>query len=677
MKDDLQSRLTDRLFEFVLGLHPDAKVEGSKIIVSENCAIYTNGPKMGVVELSGEETTLLNLVCFARNLPPKEAADWCELWLTRDDDQAGQPTQDATFDMVEAEPYPKPDSIAGGPTAINPLSPERRLQPEREPAELSSPNSRAIVPTNTLNGGRAEPRSKVSYSPDLHRLLPQAPDAEKAMLSSYLLAPEVIGDLYDENGVTAEQFHIPAHAIIFTEMEALRHHQKPLDFITLTQALRDKGLLDQAGGAANVTELFTLLPTAANAGYYLDIVREKHALREVIKTCTEYAARGYGERVDALGLVTEFQEKASKIGSGNLQNGFGSILAAREFSAKKLLPEPSAAFMLGEAVIATPGNILAVQAKAKAGKSGVIGAFIATAMNATGDTLGIIAVNESQHALFHFDTEQSPYDHQQGMMRALRRAGLEDTPNWVHSYCLTDLPLEQRKAAIRWSLNRAKAQGQPILAVIIDGLADLCQDANDPEESNALVDEMHRLAIEYNTVFICVLHENPGSEIGKTRGHLGSQLERKAETNLRLEKDAEGVTVVFCERGRHCHIPKENGVRFRWSDEAKMHVSTEKTFTEKGKPKKDPNAPRKNAMVTKAKASLGRYFKHGATVQRATVLKNVLADRVVSERTFENHWQELREHGYIVSSPLMNGLFEASPVWAKELAAEFPQEDSE
>ena len=60
------------------------------------------------------------------------------------------------------------------------------------------------------------------------------------------------------------------------------------------------------------------------------------------------------------------------------------------------------------------------------------------------------------------------------------------------------------------------------------------------------------IATEQNAVVVTVLHENPNSEYGKTRGHLGSQLERKAESNLRLQKDnTTGVTTIFTEKSRH------------------------------------------------------------------------------------------------------------------------------
>jgi hypothetical protein len=95
---------------------------------------------------------------------------------------------------------------------------------------------------------------------------------------------------------------------------------------------------------------------------------------------------------------------------------------------------------------------------------------------------------------------------------------------------------------------------------------------NDATEANGLVGELHALAIRFDCPIICVLHENPGENTqGKTRGHLGSQLERKAESNLRLLKDSDGVTVVFTERSRSASISRDRGPRFKWYDADAMH----------------------------------------------------------------------------------------------------------
>jgi hypothetical protein len=97
-------------------------------------------------------------------------------------------------------------------------------------------------------------------------------------------------------------------------------------------------------------------------------------------------------------------------------------------------------------------------------------------------------------------------------------------------------------------------------------------DVNDSAESNAFVAAYHDLAIRHKCPVIGVLHLNPGSE--KSRGHLGSQLERKSETNLRLETDGE-FTEIWSARQRRTPILKGSGPRFRWDDEVKMHVSVE------------------------------------------------------------------------------------------------------
>ena len=110
-----------------------------------------------------------------------------------------------------------------------------------------------------------------------------------------------------------EHFHIPAHATIYEVLLELWNANKPIDFITLTQVLRDRNLLDGVGGAAFVTNLFTFLPTAANAAYYIEIVQEKYTLRQIITTCTEYAARSYEEQESVPTLLDEVEQHIFEI----------------------------------------------------------------------------------------------------------------------------------------------------------------------------------------------------------------------------------------------------------------------------------------------------------------------------------------------------------------------------
>jgi hypothetical protein len=255
-----------------------------------------------------------------------------------------------------------------------------------------------------------------------------------------------------------------------------------------------------------------------------------------------------------------------------------SILDKRRFRFDSPPPKPEAIFRLGGHAVATPGNLVVVQSQIKSGKSTLIAAMIASAISKDSgdDFLGIGAADPKDKAIVHIDTEQCRYDADQIIRRALRRGHIDRPPACLRSYCLADIDILTRRTLLTAELERAAFERGGIFAVLIDGVGDLVIDVNNPAETNDLVAELHRLAIHYDCPIICVLHENPGrNEQGKTRGHLGSQLERKAESNLRLIKDENGVMVVFAEKCRNANIARKNGPRFKWSDTQRMHCSCE------------------------------------------------------------------------------------------------------
>ena len=167
---------------------------------------------------------------------------------------------------------------------------------------------------------------KISYLPEIHRMLPQSPEAEQGVLSSLLLAPLETFHMCEEAGLDSRWFHIPAHAEVYTVIREILDSEKPtIDFIRLTQILRDKNKLEAVGGVGFITSLWTFLPTAANAEYYIGIIGEKFRLRQIIACGTEFAARCYDEQEDTESLAAAFE---------------GRVLALSEGKAGKA-PEPS------------------------------------------------------------------------------------------------------------------------------------------------------------------------------------------------------------------------------------------------------------------------------------------------------------------------------------------------
>ncbi len=127
-----------------------------------------------------------------------------------------------------------------------------------------------------------------------------------------LIAPaEVMDDCAQR--IKADAFYQPSHQTIFALLIELWDKQQPADIITLTQALRERKQLEAVGGPAYITNLIDFTPTAANAGYYLDIVREKHTLRRIIATCTDCAARAYDDAGEVNVLLDEVERNVLAI----------------------------------------------------------------------------------------------------------------------------------------------------------------------------------------------------------------------------------------------------------------------------------------------------------------------------------------------------------------------------
>jgi hypothetical protein len=252
-----------------------------------------------------------------------------------------------------------------------------------------------------------------------------------------------------------------------------------------------------------------------------------------------------------------------------------SRLVERLFNIHAKPDAPAPRYFIGQTPICTAGNLTTISAPPKTAKTSLVCAMVASTMTNDpehADCLGVRSSNPEGHAVVHLDTEQCPADHYSIVERATRRARLTEPPPSLLSYCITGFTIPEARQCIPIVLEDAAATFGGIHSLMLDGVADLVPDVNDAEESNFFVNELHSLAIRYAAPIIGIIHLNPGTE--KTRGHLGSQLERKAETNLRLERDGDAI-ILWGEKNRRAPILKANGPRFVWSGELMMHVSVQ------------------------------------------------------------------------------------------------------
>ena len=157
-------------------------------------------------------------------------------------------------------------------------------------------------------GRRSRPRKDAASAPRQDRLPPHAPDAERGMLGCVLLSPnEAMGECLRLLKPGAEAFYDLRHQSIFSVLVKMYDSQIPIDLITVQQRLRDAGQLEAVGGPVYLNQLVDAVPSAANLGYYLDIVLEKHLLRRMLQTCTSVIARVYDYEGDVPVLLDEIE----------------------------------------------------------------------------------------------------------------------------------------------------------------------------------------------------------------------------------------------------------------------------------------------------------------------------------------------------------------------------------
>ncbi|GAB4086860.1 replicative DNA helicase [Myceligenerans cantabricum] len=133
---------------------------------------------------------------------------------------------------------------------------------------------------------------EAGYSgPGLDRTPPQDVAAEMSVLGGMLLSKDAIADVIEQ--IRGNDFYRPAHEQVYDAIIDLYGRGEPADAITVVAELNKRGELARIGGAPYVHDLMASVPTAANAGYYARIVRERAILRRLVEAGTRIVQMGY------------------------------------------------------------------------------------------------------------------------------------------------------------------------------------------------------------------------------------------------------------------------------------------------------------------------------------------------------------------------------------------------
>src|ERR1700678_1208324 len=140
---------------------------------------------------------------------------------------------------------------------------------------------------------------------EFERMPPHDVAAEQCVLGGMLLSKDAISDVIET--IRPTDHYRPAHQLVHEAILDLYARGDPADPITVANELTRRGELARIGGPPYLHTLMAAVPTAANAGYYARIVRERAILRRLVEVGTRIVQLGYAGDADADELVDRAQ----------------------------------------------------------------------------------------------------------------------------------------------------------------------------------------------------------------------------------------------------------------------------------------------------------------------------------------------------------------------------------
>ena len=387
-------------------------------------------------------------------------------------------------------------------------------------------------------------------------------EAERLVIGAILKEPAWVHDECIRRGLSDDSFHDTECRQVWQEFQKLGDIRLAEDLCGVLKRSTRAGTTDLIGV---VHGMKNSLPSADYVAEYIPKIIECHNRRKVYASSQRLIRQLDGSSTqDADKAVIELQEACSLHMESGSGGKMASLLSSKRYD-ESIQPKdnPPIASLKDTGVI-WKGNVHTLVAGSKVGKSRFLAAMIKSLVKGE-CSLGWSA-NQGGAKVIYLDFEQ---DHEDFYNSMHNQAGV--TKDEVYAFNLAGVAANDAIACVEAALDHYPAD-----SILVDGVADLCNDVNDPEESNALVARLMSLAVKYDVAIIGVLHLNPGSDV-KSRGHLGSQLERKSKTIIQIDCDDDDVRTVYTKLARKKPISKKDGVRFQWCDMARNFVELTET----------------------------------------------------------------------------------------------------
>lgn len=383
----------------------------------------------------------------------------------------------------------------------------------------------------TTKGAKLIPRD---ISEGLGKLPPQALDMEEAVLGAIMIESAALPKV--ESFLKADHFYVEAHREIFRACMSLKRNGSPVDMRTVKDQLKRDGKLELIGGQFYIVELSTKVSSGANVEYHARVVMEASIKRSIILAASGMHHDGYEDGTDPFDLLKKTIADLQHLhDTSTLENNEDRI--KKLWADRLITKEPPAEVPLitiGNAVIATLGNHSLITGKKKARKTLFVVWLIHKYFTQNTRTA-------TPHDIIIFDTEQGKSHVWQMRKKVKTLTGID-----IPVFFLRGMAPVERRGFISDTL---KYWPKKPKIVFIDGVRDLMSNINDPIESTDVIVWLEDLITTYNPHVCEILHQNKGDV--NPRGHIGTELQNKAQVTIDLSKDEKtGDTVVKCESAR-------------------------------------------------------------------------------------------------------------------------------
>lgn len=160
------------------------------------------------------------------------------------------------------------------------------------------------------------------------RVPPQNIEAERSVLGALMLDKDAI--IKVANLIRIGDFYRDDHNLIFEAMIELYEQREPIDVLSLSNRLEEKGQLEKVGGSSYLTSLVNTVPSSSNVAHYAKVVQKKSTLRKLITTASEIVELGYKEEEDVEKLLDQAEQRLFSVSQKYIKQDFIPIKSILE-----------------------------------------------------------------------------------------------------------------------------------------------------------------------------------------------------------------------------------------------------------------------------------------------------------------------------------------------------------